>query len=360
MNVNRRIEGLDLARALAVYGMVVVNFKLVMGSETGSALLRRLAGLVEGRAVATFVVLAGVGVTLLSRRARESADAIMVRQTRYRILRRAALLFLVGLSYASVWPADILHFYGVYFVAAAFLFTASNRALWAASAIFIGVFLVLLTVLDYTTGWNFDTLEYAGFWTPDGMVRHLFFNGFHPVFPWAAFLFLGMWLGRLDLQDGALRRRVMAWAAGIWLVTEGLSKFLVSYGLRAWPDVPVEDVRALLGTSPMPPMPQYLLAGGSLALVVILLCLEASERWGDAPVLQALVSTGKLSLTLYVAHVLVGMGTLEAMGWLENQPIERALISTLMFCLAGTAFAVLWLRRFRSGPLEWVFRRLAG
>lgn len=358
--MNQRIEGLDLARALAVYGMVVVNFKLVMGSETGSAALRSLAGLLEGRAVATFVVLAGVGVTLLSRRARQSGDVMAIRHTRFRLLRRAALLFVVGLSYTPVWPADILHFYGVYFVAGAFLFTVSDRALWTVSSVFVGVFVVLLAFFDYTTGWNFETLEYAGFWTLDGMIRHLFFNGFHPVFPWAAFLFLGMWLGRLDLQDGALRRRLLAWAAGVWVLTEGASYALVSYGLRAWPEMPSEDVEALFGTAPMPPMPQYLLAGGGLALVVIVLCLEAAERWGDAHWLRALVATGKLSLTLYVAHVLVGMGTLETMGWLENQSIERALASAAVFCILGTVFAVLWLRRFRSGPLEWVFRRLAG
>lgn len=357
--MQKRIQGYDLARALAVFGMVVVNFKLVMSANEGCAILSTMSGWVEGRAVATFIVLAGVGVSLLSRRARLSGDPELLRSTRWRLLRRAALLVAVGLSYAPIWPADILHFYGFYFVAGAFLFAASNRALWMASAAFMAVFLVLLTFFDYTTAWNFSTFEYADFWTLEGMVRHLFFNGFHPVFPWAAFLFVGMWLGRLDLTEARQRRRLAAIAMAVWAVTEGLSKMLVSYAQNTWVDVPGEDIRAILGTAPMPPMPQYLVAAGSLAVVIILLCLEISQRFGDVWWLRPLYATGKLSLTLYVAHVIVGMGILEAIGRLEHQSIIFAMESAAVFCVSGILFASLWLWRFESGPLEWVFRKVA-
>lgn len=357
--MQQRILGFDLARALAVYGMVVVNFKLVMGAKDGCVVLSTMAGWVEGRAVATFIVLAGVGLTLLSRRARLSADPELIASTRWRLLRRAALLIVVGLSYAPIWPADILHFYGVYFIAGAFLFTASNRALWVAAGTFVAIFLALLVVFDYTTAWNFTTFEYADFWTLEGMVRHLFFNGFHPVFPWAAFLFIGMWLGRLDLTDGRRRRSLAAIAGIVWIITEGLSRWLLSVALGANSDVPAEDLQAMLGTGPMPPMPQYIVAGASLAIVVIMVCLEISQRFGDALWLRPLYATGKLSLTLYVAHVIIGMGILEAIGRLEDQSIVFAMESALVFCLLGTVFSTLWLWRFESGPLEWVFRKLA-
>lgn len=362
--MQQRIEGYDLARALAVFGMVVVNFKLVMGAAEGSTVLgpwlSTSAGWLEGRAVATFVILAGVGVTLLSRRAVADGDPRSILRARLRLLRRAFLLVVVGLSYAPIWPADILHFYGLYFVAGALLLTASNRTLWIAAGGFVAGFVVLLMCFDYTTAWDFTTLEYADFWTAEGMVRHLFFNGFHPVFPWTAFLLVGMWLGRLPLADAAVRRRLGAWAALVWGLTELVSQGLVAYGLRTWTNLPADDVRALFGTEPMPPMPQYLLAGGGLAVVVIVVCLEVSQRWPESPWLRPFYATGKLSLTLYVAHVILGMGTLEALGRLHDQSIEVALFSALVFCCAGTLFATLWLRRFDSGPLEWVFRRLAG
>jgi hypothetical protein len=66
-SLNTRIVGYDLARALAIMGMVVVNFKVVMGaSEAGPDWLVWLVNLLEGRAAATFVVLAGVGMSLIS------------------------------------------------------------------------------------------------------------------------------------------------------------------------------------------------------------------------------------------------------------------------------------------------------
>ncbi len=357
--MTQRIQGLDLARALAVFGMVLVNFKLVMGAQDSCAILSTLSGWVEGRAVATFVILAGIGVTLLSRRAASSGDAQLIKTTRWRLLRRAALLFFVGLSYVPIWPADILHFYGLYFVAGAFLFTASNRALWVAAASFTTGFVVLMLAFDYTEGWDFSTLEYLDFWTVQGMLRHLFFNGFHPVLPWAAFLFIGMWLGRLDLADAGLRRRLMVVASALWVLTEGLSKLAMAYVYRAGVEIPSQDLHALLGTGPMPPMPQYLVAAGSLAIVLIGVCLEISQRWGDAWWLRPLYATGKLSLTLYVAHVLIGMGTLEALGRLEGQSIEFAVVASLIFAVAGVAFSALWLRFFEVGPVEWVFRAVA-
>ena len=63
--MKKRVIGYDLARALAVIGMVVVNFKIAMGAEQNDpAWLVGIVGLIDGRAAATFVVLAGVGLSL--------------------------------------------------------------------------------------------------------------------------------------------------------------------------------------------------------------------------------------------------------------------------------------------------------
>ena len=70
-----RIVGLDIARAFAIVGMVIVNFKITMSAETsGPQWLRTFAALFDGRAAATFVILAGIGASLGSRRARENGD----------------------------------------------------------------------------------------------------------------------------------------------------------------------------------------------------------------------------------------------------------------------------------------------
>ncbi|MDP6410616.1 MAG: heparan-alpha-glucosaminide N-acetyltransferase domain-containing protein, partial [Planctomycetota bacterium] len=58
-----RVGGLDLARCLAIFGMVYVNFEVVLAAgEREPRWLGVLAACTEGRAAATFVVLAGIGL----------------------------------------------------------------------------------------------------------------------------------------------------------------------------------------------------------------------------------------------------------------------------------------------------------
>ena len=353
-----RIVGYDLARALAVFGMVVVNFKLVLGAgEKGPPWLAELVGLLEGRAAATFVVLAGVGISLMSRSALQAGDGVALAQVRNALLRRAGLLFVIGLLYTPIWPADILHFYGVYIALAAFLLGASTWVLGVVSGLLVSGFVVLLMVFDYERGWDWETLSYEGFWTFDGMLRHLFFNGFHPAIPWAAFVLVGMVLARWPMHEASVRRRVFVGGATVALLTEGLSALLIRWSSQGISEEEREVVVALLGTAPMPPMPLYMLVGSGVACAVIALCVEVGTRWPDAGWLRPFIATGQLALTLYVVHVVVGMGTLEAIGRLEDQTLPFAVASAAVFCIAAVLFAHLWRRKFRRGPLEALLRR---
>ncbi len=357
--ITGRVIGYDVARALALFGMVVVNFKIVMGLDAGGGHpLLDLAALLEGRAAALFVVLAGIGVSLASRSARERGDAASLSNTRTALLKRASFLFVVGLLYTPLWPADILHFYGLYITVGVLLLAAPTRRLWLAAGLFTAMFVVLVLVLDYERGWDWDTLAYEGLWTPLGMVRHLLFNGFHPVFPWTAFLLVGMALGRLDLSVRSVRARVFAWGLAAVVVAEGASALLVS-GLSAGASVSDREIiEALFGTAPMPPMPLYVVAGAGGAAVMVALCVALTSRYEDSRLWKVLVPTGQLALTLYVAHVVVGMGVLSAVGRLEGQSVGFGLGSAATFYLSSVAFAYVWRRAFERGPLEALMRRL--
>lgn len=355
----RRLIGFDVARALAFFGMVFVNFKIVGGAGgTGPAWLDEALGLLEGRAAATFVVLAGVGLSLMSARARTAGDTAGLRGQRRILLKRALFLFCVGLAYTPIWPADILHFYGVYIAIGALLLAAPAGRIWTIAAGFVLGFLVLLVLFDYEAGWNWQTLEYQDLWTLEGLTRHLFFNGFHPAVPWTAFLLLGMWLGRQDVASPACRRRLLLTGASVAVALEVGSRLALAIVEPLARGLDRATVGALLGTGPMPPMPQYMIAAGATAVVVIVSCLALADRVGATGWIQPLVATGQLALTNYVAHVIVGMGTLEAVGLLGNQTLPFTCAAALLFCLAAVAFSVLWRARWPRGPLEMLMRRL--
>jgi len=339
--------------------MVVVNFKLVMGaSQAGPPWLVDLAGLLEGRAAATFVVLAGAGISLLSKKAREFGDVEGLVRDRTTLLKRALFLFVVGLLYTPIWPPDILHFYGLYISVAALLLAASTRRLAGLALGLPILFMVMLFTLDYEREWNWETLAYSDFWTPAGMVRHLFFNGFHPVVPWLSFLLVGMLLGRMNILDRAVRRRIFVAGTGMTLAAEVSSGLLIRVLQAAANPREQADIAAILGTEMMPPAPLYMLAGSGVACAVIAACVEIGIRGEKAAWLRPLLATGELALTLYVAHVVVGMGILGALGRLEDQSLSFALGSAAAFCGAAVLFSTLWRSRFKRGPLEAILRKL--
>jgi len=107
-------------------------------------------------------------------------------------------------------------------------------------------------------------------------------------------------------------------------------------------------------------MPLYTLAGLGAACVVIGSCLLVSDRLKSMGVLRLLIPAGRQTLTLYIAHILVGMGTLETLNMLGGQTVAQAFGASLLFCLTATVYALIWARWFERGPIEAVMRKIAG
>ncbi len=349
-----RIRGLDLARAFAVLGMIVVNYELSMdASGSGPAWLQSLTTAIQGRAAGTFVVLAGIGASLGSARARRSGSATERQAARRTLLRRSLFLLLLGTAFLTVWPADILHFYGVYLAVGAALLFAPSAAIVAAAIACSLAGLAFLMSEGWLARWDFNSLTYRGLWTPVGFARSLFLDGFHPVFPWAALYLFGLLLGRAPLASRAWRARAAVGAA--------LTLALIQAGAARLAPLGIETPGwgALLATTSLPPAPGYLLAAGSTAALVLFAACELAERLPQRW-LQPLYATGQLALTLYVGHVLVGLGALESLGRLHNQTLPFAVGASLLFFAAALCFARLWTRRYPRGPLEAIMRRVAG
>lgn len=95
-----------------------------------------------------------------------------------------------------------------------------------------------------------------------------------------------------------------------------------------------------------------MLSAASSAVILLISCIYLSEWFAKYKLLKWLYQTGQLSLTLYVAHVVIDMGVLEYIGKLENQTIEFSLFSSLLFCIFSMVFTAFWLKHFQLGPLE--------
>jgi uncharacterized membrane protein YeiB len=358
---SQRIAGYDLARALAILGMVLVHFSLVMSfGRMREGWLAHVVEFLDGRAAATFVVLAGVGLTLRSRRAVATDDPEALRAVRATIIRRGVFLLVAGYLNLAVWSGDILRVYGVSLLLAAWLLQARNLTLWAVALAFVAAFLVLFATLDFSKNWDWETLEYHHLWTPSGAARNLFYDGFRSVFPWTGLLVFGMWLGRRDLRDPAVRTRALLAGVGLVVAVELLSGAAVHFVTSRPEGMEREEAVYLFGTTSMPPLPLFLLSAAGTAVFVIAASVGVAERFPLSLAVRALVATGQLAFTWYVGHIFLGLGAVIAFGLTEDRPLAVGVGTGIAFFVLAAVASLLWRRWFRYGPLEWVMRRVAG
>jgi uncharacterized membrane protein YeiB len=358
--MKQRIIGIDVARALAVIGMIFVNFKVVFG-EHGRPWVEYVASIFDGKAAATFVVLAGVGLALMTNSAINHRDKTKIKGVRIRIAKRALFLFILGISYIAIWPADILHFYGIYMAITMVLLTRKENTILIAGIAIILVYPIILTFLNYETGWHFDTLDYQDFWTFKGFIRNLFFNGFHPVIPWTAFMLFGYWFGKQDLHNDKFVKKIF-WMSTIIFISIQVVSYLSISILSEGNQEAVLELTEILGTKPMPPLPIYMLNGIAIAFALISGCILLGRKFENSFIIDALNKTGQLALTFYVAHVIIGMGIIDLINpsKTKSYSIEFSVIYAIVFSLLCIVFAVIWKKYYNSGPLEWVMRKIAG
>lgn len=359
MKTKQRIIGYDFARAWAMFGMLIVNFTVITGAEgNGPAWLRAFTSLFEGRASALFVILAGIGITLMTKRAVASGDQLVIKASRQNIWKRSMFLLALGLLlYTLEWTGDILHYYGVYLFLAAFLIVVNSRWLVGLALGFLVVAQFLQLRYNAFEGWAGPVpfMNYADFWTIEGFARNLFFNGYHPLFPWFSFFLIGLWLGRMNLQEGRIRKRLLLISIAITTMVEVLSKVLIHIST---PWIGTEASTFLFNTGPILPNVLYILSATGTAIAGLILCLYVTERWANSRMVTAIVHTGQLTLTHYVGHVVIGIGFLVLIGRLTNQSLAFALIYSVCFFAFSIVISVVWRKKFSRGPIEWVMRKV--
>ena len=73
-----------------------------------------------------------------------------------------------------------------------------------------------------------------------------------------------------------------------------------------------------------------------------------------------MATPGRMALSLYVAHILLGTGTLEAMGLLEGSLSPETILGfSLGFCALSMVLTWVWTLLTPRGPLEALMRRVA-
>jgi uncharacterized membrane protein YeiB len=348
----RRLAGPDVVRAIALIGVVVMNYHgylIIRGATRGDGWADELfdpwSGPLSTRFAATFVLVAGVGVTLLTART-DGDDAIT--EMRWRLVRRGAVLYVGGLLLDTIWAGTIIPFYGAMFAISALLFTLRSRwiALVGAAAVAVGALLQLWrfwqTEDGVDTGWLFAPSGSS----PQGFVFDVFVNGTHPLFPWLGYFCVGILLGR------ALR-------TGWWRLAAGGSGIALYVGASIVNSTASTEFEHLaLATTSGSRSLVYVSSALGTALIAFVAIDALATRWAAAT--DPLRRAGQMTLTLYLAHILVFNFVVDWMGWVTPAGLATSLTFALGFWIVAIGAATLWHHRFGRGPAERVYRAIGG
>lgn len=360
MAVDRsRIEGFDMARAIAVMGMVVVNFSALMEIEVYPVGWIGVAvDFIYGRAATVFVILAGASLSLMADRWANRSDPPGLKSY---LMKRGALLLLAGTVLSYWWEADILHVYALFVALGAWITGLSTRVLGRLTLVsaFISVPVCTALVVSY------DLMDGIPFVDDQHWAVRLFLDyatsRYYPLFPWITFFLLGMVLGRLDKAD---RSNYRLWAAMGVLVCVAVEVF--SAAMMAWVGQHDWEIEGnwwivFLRSEAFPVTPLFMFSSGAGALAVIGVCRQALQRRTLVRCLAPVLAFGRLSLTYYVTHLIFGFLLIRWIIIYNGTPDAAYMLNAAgLFCCAGISASALWLRWRKRGPLEALFYRLAG
>ncbi|MGY1707151.1 heparan-alpha-glucosaminide N-acetyltransferase domain-containing protein [Geodermatophilus sp. SYSU D00697] len=348
-----RVAGVDVARGLAVLGMFGAHL-----GRTGDLTWdpATWSGVVDGRSSILFATLAGVSIALLSG-GTAPVTGRELGQVRTRVLVRAAWVFAIGgvLELLDTFVAIILEVYAVLFVLALpFLRWSPRRLLLAAGVVALAAPPVVLAVGRYATARDEERGPFA--W--------LLVTGYYPAVVWAAFVLVGLAVGRLDLRTARVRAGLLAGgllAAAVGYGGAWLSARLVGPGRRLagmelgfgrpgdW------DPAWFAGAEPHSGTSFEVVGSAGVAVAVLGLCLVVADRLPR--VTYPLASVGATALSVYTAQIVA----IWALG-VESSDDDWG--RWVRFTVTALVVATAWRLRLGRGPLErlltWSSRRVAG
>lgn len=366
----RRINALDVARGIAILGTLWTNIWLfthpyglagllldAVPSTQGKASALFESGLLalsQGKFLALLTLMFGMGLAI-----QHTAAARRGARWPGRYLWRAALLFADGIiNYVLIAEFDVLMGYAVTAAIVSTMLLTSERAQRRLIAGFATAHVLLFTAIAGLVALS-----------PGGEPRQ--WEGHNP---YADGSFWGLAMFRIDNLVIFRAEPVMIGLLSIAMFLLGAQLFragvftadgarvrrrLLVIGAVAWP---VDLALGVFGGTAGMLLERYV-AAPLVALALLALIAEGCLRWGtDGWIARRLREVGRTALTCYLLQNLIagaifygwGLGLAADLG---DWRVPATVLGYLLISAIIVVFAHLWLRRFRLGPVEWVWKR---
>ncbi len=387
---------LDLLRGVALLGILLVNIELMRGPDLYTLLAGQtppegstadgiasfaVGWLASGKFISSFSILFGIGAALIVTRAEQRGH-----EPRGLLARRYGVLMAFGLAHmVLLFPGDILFVYGVTgMILLGFVGVRSRTALWWSAGLlggiallttaFVGIGLLIgdievgdddpfvAAVEDFAdtrraqaveafTDGHYGQIVVANLWQAAFVQAGQLF-----AIPWILGLFLfGFAVGRSGMiADLAGHRRRLRGAAAIGLglglplnLVLGMVGPLATGGALGAGDV--DGVLAAATVAELVGAP--LLAVGYLAAIALL-----ALRVG---VPGPLAAVGRMALSAYLLQSVLALVVFAGFGLYDQLTPASGLLVVAGIWAVLLIACPLWLRAFRFGPVEWLWRSLS-
>jgi len=130
----------------------------------------------------------------------------------------------------------------------------------------------------------------------------------------------------------------------------------VSWGLSVLPSTPLQQLAVSI--DPLDRSIAYVSSALGTALVGYAAFDWLAERFPSAT--DPLRRAGQLTLSLYLAHILVFNLVVDWLGWVEPTGLGLSITFAVTFWLTAITVGSWWQRRFGRGPAEYVYRAFGG
>lgn len=374
VSASTRLIGLDLFRAVAVFGMLVAHVgpsAWMAGAGFGD--VHPEWEIFHSRMPAMFAFAAGLSLNLSA--SGPGGDRPAPAST----LIRSALLAVIGIALTLLGTpvAVILTFFAAWFV----LVLPFRR--WRARALLVAA--LTWAILGPLASF----LLRLAFGSPDNAAWDLLVGGDYPAMTWMPFVLAGLAVGRMDLTAPRLRRGLMTWGGVLLVVGYAIPALVLTAGGAAqimnslpltrgrdaqqqfaavfFSERGVTDLHHWLWlVAPAPHSGSWGDVLGCLGVCAVLLSILL--RLGDAAehargrtgtcartLVSAIAPLGAMVLSVYAAHIVL-MAVITATTGHSFRGGQSPLMLT-GFTVVLAVFSALWMRRFRRGPLEWALGR---
>lgn len=389
MNRPERHIILDALRGIAVLGIVMANFpefslytfldeatRAGFSTSSPDGVVRWLQYIfIDGKFYSIFSLLFGIGFTIIIQNSeRRGINPYPI------FYRRMTVLLIVGLLHMMLlWSGDILMLYAVLGMCLPLFFRFSDRVVLILAAFFLALPVTVDAAVEFAglslsapfvdLQWKYCDMygitednfaiwlrdaesyrEVLRFLVQGACVRMQEFIDGNRYFRVMGLFLIGMYIGRNRMYAELESRRSCLKKISIYGFSAGLPLSLV-YAWSSMNGKPLGlTVHSVL----------YLVSVFPLAFAYVATVCLWSLKSPDSPVLTFFAAPGRMAMTNYIFQSVAGLVIFYGVGFGLGSGMGLVyveIVAISVFVLQAV-FSASWLRRFRYGPLEWIWRMI--